>query len=278
MNPLLSSVNFSTLTMPHQQTSGTASSRSIYDIPGFNAQQMLECRTENESMSMAVDTEGFSGTLSDCDGHSPATPATPAPQSMFGSATPASADHKSIVPTIQNVVSTVNLGCKLDLNKIAQHARNVEYNPKRFASAIMRMREPRTTAMIFSSGKLVCTGAKNERESRIAARKFSRILQKLGYQLKFIDFKIQNIVGNCDVQFTIGLKELQMAHSQFCNWEPELFPGLVYRMVKPRVVLLIFASGKVVLTGAKIRQDIYEAFDNIYPILKMFESKNNSSR
>ncbi|KAG8178476.1 hypothetical protein JTE90_024636 [Oedothorax gibbosus] len=195
----------------------------------------------------------------------PGTPATP-----MTPITPSSADS-GIVPQLQNIVSTVNLGCKLDLKKIALHARNAEYNPKRFAAVIMRIREPRTTALIFSSGKMVCTGAKSEEMSRLAARKYARIVQKLGFEAKFLDFKIQNMVGSCDVKFPIRLEGLVLTHSQFSSYEPELFPGLIYRMVKPRIVLLIFVSGKVVLTGAKVRSEIYEAFDNIYPILKGFK-------
>lgn len=167
----------------------------------------------------------------------------------------------------------MNLNCKLDLKKIALHARNAEYNPKRFAAVIMRIREPRTTALIFSSGKMVCTGAKSEDDSRLAARKYARIIQKLGFAAKFLDFKIQNMVGSCDVKFPIRLEGLVLTHGKFSSYEPELFPGLIYRMVKPRIVLLIFVSGKVVLTGAKVRQEIYDAFDNIYPILKSFKKK-----
>ena len=88
---------------------------------------------------------------------------------------------------------------------------------------------------------------------------------------KFRDFTIQNMVGSCDVRFAIRLEGLVLTHSQFSSYEPELFPGLIYRMVKPKVVLLIFVSGKVVLTGAKVRSEIYEAFDNIHPILKNFK-------
>uniref|UniRef100_A0A9L0RVB5 TATA-box binding protein like 2 n=1 Tax=Equus caballus TaxID=9796 RepID=A0A9L0RVB5_HORSE len=152
------------------------------------------------------------------------------------------------VPQLQNVVSTANLACKLDLKKIALQARNAEYNPKRFAAVIMRIREPRTTALIFSSGKIVCTGARSEEQSRLAARKFARVIQKLGFPARFLDFKIQNLVGSCDVRFPIRLEGLVLTHQQFCSYEPELFPGLIYRMVNPRVVLLIFVSGKVVLT------------------------------
>ncbi|XP_075718706.1 TATA-box-binding protein isoform X2 [Rhinoderma darwinii] len=146
-------------------------------------------------------------------GNTPLYPSPMTPMTPITPATPAS-ESSGIVPQLQNIVSTVNLGCKLDLKTIALRARNAEYNPKRFAAVIMRIREPRTTALIFSSGKMVCTGAK--------------------------------------------------------SYEPELFPGLIYRMIKPRIVLLIFVSGKVVLTGAKVRAEIYEAFENIYPILKGF--------
>lgn len=95
-------------------------------------------------------------------------------------------------PTLQNIVSTVNLGVQLDLKQIALRARNAEYNPKRFAAVIMRIREPRTTALIFSSGKMVCTGAKSEETSRLAARKYARIVQKLGFNAKFTEFKVQS--------------------------------------------------------------------------------------
>lgn len=172
-----------------------------------------------------------------------------------------------ILPSLQNVVSTFNLDCKLDLKKIALRARNAEYNPKRFAAVVMRIRNPKTTALIFSSGKVVITGAKCEHTSKFSAQKFSRILYKLGFNTKFFEFKIQNMVSSCDIQFSIRLEGLALAHSNFCSYEPELFPGLIYRMVKPKVVLLIFVSGKIVLTGAKMRDEVYEAFDNIYPVL-----------
>ncbi|KAL9319984.1 hypothetical protein ACSQ67_011823 [Phaseolus vulgaris] len=212
-----------------------------------------------------------------------------------------------IVPTLQNIVSTVNLDCKLDLKTIALQARNAEYNPKaslvylyhlfcflifvvliwirtRFAAVIMRIREPKTTALIFASGKMVCTGAKSEQQSKLAARKieeaeffnsfhvfnidlqYARIIQKLGFPAKFKDFKIQNIVGSCDVKFPIRLEGLAYSHGAFSSYEPELFPGLIYRMKQPKIVLLIFVSGKIVLTGAKVRDETYTAFENIYPI------------
>ncbi|KAL8795434.1 MAG: hypothetical protein Q9195_002023 [Heterodermia aff. obscurata] len=197
----------------------------------------------------------------DASNGSGVTPTTPA-------ATPGAGQGVSgIVPTLQNIVSTINLACRLDLKTIALHARNAEYNPKRFAAVIMRIREPKTTALIFASGKMVVTGAKSEDDSKLASRKYARIIQKLGFNAKFTDFKIQNIVGSCDIKFPIRLEGLASRHHHFSSYEPELFPGLIYRMIKPKIVLLIFVSGKIVLTGAKVREEIYSAFELIYPVL-----------
>ncbi|ORY26074.1 putative TATA-box binding protein [Naematelia encephala] len=180
---------------------------------------------------------------------------------------------QGLVPTLQNIVATVNLECRLDLKTIALHARNAEYNPKRFAAVVMRIRDPKTTALIFASGKMVVTGAKSEDDSRLASRKYARIIQKLGFDAKFAEFKIQNIVGSCDVKFPIRLEGLAFSHGAFSSYEPELFPGLIYRMMRPKVVLLIFVSGKIVLTGAKVREEIYTAFNNIYSVLVEFRKE-----
>lgn len=151
----------------------------------------------------------------------------------------------------------------------------------------MRIRDPKTTALIFASGKMVVTGAKSEDDSKLASRKYARIIQKLGFNAQFTDFKIQNIVGSCDVKFPIRLEGLASKHHNFSSYEPELFPGLIYRMMKPKIVLLIFVSGKIVLvccrapsfhysklthpqTGAKVREEIYQAFELIYPVLSDF--------
>lgn len=171
---------------------------------------------------------------------------------------------------IQNCVASVSLGCELNLQTINFRTRNSEYNPQRFHGVVMRIREPRCTSLIFRSGKLVCTGARNENDAKLAARKFARIIQKLGHNVKFIDFKVQNLVATVDLRFPIRLENLNQMHGQFSSYEPELFPGLIYRMVKPRVVLLIFVNGKIVFTGAKSTGEISESLENIYPILQSF--------
>jgi TATA-box binding protein (TBP) (component of TFIID and TFIIIB) len=86
----------------------------------------------------------------------------------------------------------------------------------------MRIREPKTTALIFASGKMVVTGAKSEDDSRLASRKYARIIQKLGFDAKFTEFKIQNIVGSCDVKFPIRLEGLHYGHGKFSSYEPEV--------------------------------------------------------
>mmetsp|Transcript_5157 Transcript_5157/g.15436 ORF Transcript_5157/g.15436 Transcript_5157/m.15436 type:complete len:227 (+) Transcript_5157:618-1298(+) len=181
-------------------------------------------------------------------------------------------DTNGIVPEIQNVVATANLGVPLNLKDIAMKARNAEYNPKRFAAVIMRIRDPKTTALIFSSGKIVVTGAKHEDDSKKATRRYTKIINKVGYaEAKLQEFRVQNIVASCDVKFSVRLEALWNEHRESCSYEPELFPGLIFRMLSPKIVLLIFVSGKVVLTGAKVREEIYQAFQNIYGVLVMYQ-------
>lgn len=180
-------------------------------------------------------------------------------------------------PRLNNIVSTVDLDCDLDLIKLTLHARNAEYNPRRFSAVIIRLSEPKSTGLVFRSGKLVCTGARNIEASRLAARKLALIIQKIGYAVKFIDFKVQNIVATSDVRFPIDLEQIALTHVRFCTYEPEIFPGLVYRMLEPKVSLLVFVTGKVVLTGAKTLEDLNSAFAKIYPLLFQARKKNFSS-
>ena len=121
---------------------------------------------------------------------------------------------------------------------------------------------------------MVITGAKSEEKSDTASKMYAKMVKKVGFPgVKLQGFTIQNIVGSCDVKFPISLESLNTDHSIFSTYEPEMFPGLIYRMKDPKIVLLIFASGKIVLTGAKTRQDIDKAFDQIYSVLLRFQKK-----
>ncbi|XP_050379443.1 TATA-box-binding protein-like [Argentina anserina] len=181
-------------------------------------------------------------------------------------------------PRIVNLVSTAYLGCKLDLKFIASRARNAEYNPKRFHAIIMRIKEPKTTALIFSSGKMVITGAKTLKDSWGAARKHARIVEKVvGLKVKFSDFKIQNIVASCNVNFAVRLETLSFSGNKlgYASYEAEIFPGLIYRVLKPKVVFLIFASGNCVITGAKsFEDDTLKGWELMYPLIAQHRRNN----
>ena len=162
-----------------------------------------------------------------------------------------------MIPEIENIMATVNLGCRLNLKDIASRGTNLEYNPGNFNPIVMRLRNPKSTALIFSTGKIVCTGTKNEEDSRIVARKFARILQKLGYPIKFLDYRITNIAASCRVNFRPNFEKIYRNQQKFVQYEPELFPALVYRK---DLTILLFKSSKVIITNAKSRQQLYEGF------------------
>jgi len=220
-------------------SASSSSSSSSTDLTADQQQQQQPTETEGENSVMQID---------------------------------ANKHPSGIIPAIQNVVATCLIAAKVDLKAVAMRARNAEYNPKRFPAVVMRIRQPKSTALVFASGKMVCTGARNEADARLACRKYARIIQKLDVQeITFSDFKIQNIVASCDLRFPVRLEGLAAEHEDFTSYEPELFPGLIYRMVSPKLVILVFVSGKVVITGAKTRDHVYEAFENLYPTLVEFK-------
>lgn len=121
---------------------------------------------------------------------------------------------------------------------------------------------------------MIVTGAKSLTDSSDAAKKYVSIIQKVGFPAKYNDFKVQNMTATCDVGFPIRLEGFIYAHSANATYEPELFPGLVYRMADPKVVLLIFVSGKIVITGAKTSEALSGAIENIFDSLLEFRKKN----
>lgn len=176
-------------------------------------------------------------------------------------------------PKIHNVLSKVNLKCTLDLRDITLKTLNCEYNPEKFAGLIMSIKEPKTTALIFASGKMLCTGARSEEDSRKASRIYAKIIMRIGYKVKFSEFKIENIMASVDVKFPISLEGISTAHQKFCCYEKDKFPGLIYKMGDPRMILLIFDSGKIVFTGSKTKHDIFCAFQKMFPLLINFKKK-----
>ena len=185
---------------------------------------------------------------------------------------------------IVNVVSTVSLECQLSLRELALKLQNSEYNPKRINALIIRIKKPKTAALVFSNGKMVVVGADNEDDSKQAAKIYAKNIKSLGYNdIKFKNFKIENVVASCDANFQIQLTKLslklKLINNKNCSYEPDIFPGLIYHMQDPKICLLIFKSGKLVFVGAKQRNDIYSAFEKIFPLLKQYKNiKSNNTK
>ena len=197
-------------------------------------------------------------------------------------------ENKMPQPQIVNIVSMVNLRVPLNLKLIALKCRNSEYNPSRINAVIMRIKEPKAAALIFNSGIIIVLGARDKEKSKQAAKIFAKQIKNLGYEVKFSDFKIVNIVATCDLGFPIKLTQLNIKINKLlsknkstndedekspCHYEPEVFPGLIYHMTKPELTLLIFQSGKMNFVGAKNKDDIYEALQKIYPLLCKFKNE-----
>ncbi len=162
---------------------------------------------------------------------------------------------------IENVVATVIMEIteKIDLNKISRKYEDVEYNPERFPGLIMRINEPKATFLIFTTGKMVITGLRRADDASLAVKKVVKSLKKAEINVSNPEITIVNIVASGDLHTYI---DLNMAAVVFENvmYEPEVFPGLIYRMLDPKTVFLIFSTGKVVCTGAKNKKIVRDAF------------------
>jgi transcription initiation factor TFIID TATA-box-binding protein len=175
------------------------------------------------------------------------------------------------VINIENVVASATLNQKIDLNAIVKGYPGVEYRPEQFPGLVFRLKRPKTATLIFNSGKMVCTGAKSEKEARGAVMKVIKELKKGGIIIiSEPELKIQNIVASASLGGMIDLEKAAFTLGK-TMYEPEQFPGLIYRMEEPKVVILLFASGKLVCTGAKKEQDVYTAVEKLHVLL---EEKN----
>jgi transcription initiation factor TFIID TATA-box-binding protein len=180
-------------------------------------------------------------------------------------------DPKDLDISIVNVVASVTLNQKFNLLDIVKNFRNVEYNRERFPGLVFRLKRPKTATLIFSTGKMVCTGAKSEKMAKRAVHKVVRELKNGGIIIlgkpKIV---IQNMVASANLHGSIDL-ETAADVLENVMYEPEQFPGLIYRMQDPKTVLLLFASGKLVCTGAKSEEMVHESVANIYEVLQDYD-------
>ncbi|MCW4021524.1 MAG: TATA-box-binding protein [Candidatus Bathyarchaeota archaeon] len=172
---------------------------------------------------------------------------------------------------IENVVASATLNQKIDLKAVVKSFPGVEYRPEQFPGLVFRLKRPKTATLIFNSGKMVCTGAKSEKEAQGAVMKVVRELKKGGIVIiGKPELKIQNIVASANLGGMIDLEKSAFTLGK-TMYEPEQFPGLIYRMEIPKVVILLFASGKLVCTGAKKEGDVYTAVEKLHKRLEKEE-------
>ena len=170
--------------------------------------------------------------------------------------------------SIQNIVASVSLNQRIDLQQIVEKFPQTEYNPSVFPGLVFRLKKPKTATLIFGTGKMVCTGAKSEKESRKAVEKVVRDLRRRG--IKILEkpvVNIQNIVASAVLGGEIDLENLVYKLNRVM-YEPEQFPGAVFRMDEPKVVFLVFSAGKLVCVGAKKEEQVYVAVDKIQKLLE----------
>ncbi|MHA1421650.1 MAG: TATA-box-binding protein [Candidatus Thorarchaeota archaeon] len=168
------------------------------------------------------------------------------------------------ITKIENVVASVVLNQTLDPDEIAATMPNVEFDPELFPGLVYRLKKPKTATLVFRTGKMVCTGAKSEKESKRAVHKIVKLVNEAGIKMSREPIiTVQNIVASASLGVELNL-ELAAMKLENTLYEPEQFPGLIYRMRDPKVVLLLFDSGKNVITGAKFESQIDEAAEKVF--------------
>ncbi|HWQ47947.1 MAG TPA: TATA-box-binding protein [Methanosarcina sp.] len=175
---------------------------------------------------------------------------------------------------LENVVASTTLAEDFDLEKMMESGlEGAEYNKTKFPGLVYRIENPKAAFLIFTSGKVVCTGAKSIENAHAAIITLANTLKDKGFDK--IDPEpeahVQNIVASADLKTTLNLNTIAIAFGlENVEYEPEVFPGLIYRVEAPKVVVLVFSSGKLVITGGKTPEDCNEGlrivkteFDNL---------------
>ncbi|XP_034139941.1 uncharacterized protein LOC117590977 [Drosophila guanche] len=186
----------------------------------------------------------------------------------------ASGDDPELDIVINNVVCSFSVRCHLKLRDIALRGKNVEYRREN-GMVTMKLRRPYTTASIWSSGRITCTGATSEVMAKVAARRYARCLGKLGFPTRFQNFRIVNVLGTCSMPWAIKIVNFSKKHRKNASYEPELHPGVTYKMKMPKATLKIFSTGSVTVTAACVN-DVESAIQHIYPLVHEFSKQRSS--
>ena len=169
---------------------------------------------------------------------------------------------------VVNIVVSTSLKHDIPLEKMTATLSNTEYNPEQFPGLVIRIKEPKTSALIFSSGKVVCTGARSMDKVEESIKKIIKSLEKIGIKINIKpEIKIQNIVASGSVGMDLNLNVLAMKLEN-TEYEPEQFPGLVYKLAEAKATFLLFSNGKIVCTGTKSEKEVHAALDKLIINLK----------
>ncbi len=172
------------------------------------------------------------------------------------------------IVSIENVVASADVMQKMDLNDITRKFPDVEYHPDQFPGLVFRLKAPKTATLIFTSGKMVCTGSKSQEMAKKAVKMVVQNLRKGEIKIKKnAVVTIQNIVASINLGGKIHLEQAARTLPR-SMYEPEQFPGLIHRMLDPKTVILLFSSGKLVCTGAKHEEDVYRSVNNLHSLLE----------
>ena len=164
---------------------------------------------------------------------------------------------------IENVVASASFGVPIKLQKIVANIDGVEYEPDQFPGLVLRIQKPKAASLIFSSGKIVCTGAKSPKDSKLAISKIVSKLRRIGIKIpRKYKVKLENIVASAKLPQELNLDMIAFSLEN-TEYEPEQFPGLVYRMDDPKVTFLLFGSGKIICTGGRTIVDVKRAVEKV---------------
>ncbi len=164
---------------------------------------------------------------------------------------------------VQNIVATTSLGKNVPLTKLARSQSNTEYNPEQFPGLVLRVAKPKSAVLVFSSGNLVCTGTKSVAQVKQVIRVVIRHLRKIGIKVtEKPRINVQNIVASGEINLALNLNFLAL-QLESTEYEPEQFPGLVYKLSKPNATFLLFSNGKLVCTGTKNRKQLDESMKQL---------------
>jgi transcription initiation factor TFIID TATA-box-binding protein len=162
---------------------------------------------------------------------------------------------------VQNIVAFTTLGKPIPLETMLNKVEDTEWQPEQFPGLVYKITNPRASALIFSQGKIVCTGTKSEKDLHAAMRKIVDRISKAGIPMpKKFNTKVENIVASTKIKAVPDLDLDEIAVSlENSEYEPEQFPGLVYRIKEPRVAFLLFTSGRIICAGAQTEESIHRA-------------------